>query len=534
MRKGRQTLCNINRPNDITADQIVESNSKTIESITKLINYLFRKVGKNSFTSIEPTTTTSINRKNHQPNTKLKTLESVGFLPSKQSSLLQRRHKAQTCRRLNRRSKKHTCTATNQSHVEIRTINATTKTPAPPNCNYTQSKKKTYSNSVNDDNCDCINSNNNKNNKTNNKQIHTHCKSEWYIELASNCYRNGFQSHVNHLDECSKHSSVHQRNTAKIVLPSFLRLPSSAFISSHLLQSTPTHSIQSIDRSVSSVNLIPDLVRCSSSSSLSESITIAAYCDKNYSNYSFSDNVQSERRPSQLNNDDDEKNRIYCKKRAPHHDETLSSVDHYNHRWSIEENSSRLSIIGTIPIARQPTQPKPFNSSNDKNNMNSNAIDADHLQQNLQLSTQTIQHNYPNNNCNNFTFNREHQILSGQQEQPTSPTLPQTIIENNNYYQPRHHWSNENNIRHPTITTTTLISPDIAGEFQSKEDIVNDLIESFNRSFDVSDANQLQTKQPLPQIILSDFSSEQPTPPTTPIFLTVQNSCIRKLSEHPN
>lgn len=188
---------------------------------------------------------------------------------------------------------------------------------------------------------------------------------------------------------------------------------------------------------------------------------------------------------------------------------------------------TKLSISDTIPITR-PTITEQFNVLIVENNMNSVAVDANNFQQNLQLTCHAIQYNYQNNN---LPFYRESQV-SGHQEL-------QTIANNNNNY--HCHWlhkSNPNSIsstnqqQHidryneeiqvkPTVKIPAVI------ENSATEDNVNDLIEAFNNSIGVSEAKQIQ----LPQIVLSDFSSDQPTPPTNPLFFTIQNS--QTLSEYP-
>lgn len=159
--------------------------------------------------------------------------------------------------------------------------------------------------------------------------------------------------------------------------------------------------------------------------------------------------------------------------------------------------------------------------------MNSVAVDANSFQQNLQLTCHAIQYNYQNNN---ITFYRESQA-SGQQE-------PRRIANNDNY---QCHWLHKNNPHSISLTNQQQhtdrcneeiqVKPTVkfpaARKNSTKEDNVNDLIEAFNNLIDVSEANQIQ----LPQIVLSDFSSDQPTPPTNPLFFTVHTS--HTLSEHP-
>lgn len=472
------------------------------------------------FTSFE--TANQIN----QVNTNCKLNESTECRPFGEVTL--KRHTAKTCRRRNR-----TCT-TNQFHVEFRTSNATTKViPTTLNCNCRQSQRKTYqsTHTSNDDNHNCIN------NRINNKNSSINSQSDWYTELASNCLRNGFELHVNHLDQCSKHPSFVQSKPAQA---SFLRLPSSLFRSPSLPSSSPTTSKRSPlpspspsanESCDSAVSLVADLVACSSSQTIT--VDFSSHFDKTHcSLYSVNcDQIRENQcHPHQLPND--EINQICCKKQL-----TQTYNPSQAKEISIDATNITLPItIDTTPIARQSTATKQFNVLNVENNMNSVAIDAaNNLQQNLQLSCQAIQYN--NNQNNNLTFHREYQASnssSGEQE-------PLIIGHNNNNYQQQQHWVDNSNLNpisltdqrhiernHKGIETRPTLSTAII-ENSSNVDTVNDLIVAFNSSFDVSEANQHK----LPQIILSDFSSDQATPPTTPLFFTVQTSA-RTLPEHPS
>lgn len=461
-------MCNLYRPNGIHCDrQSVElDNNDSFGSTSSLINRLFQKGHKKAFAKCfaSSETVNRINRIN-RPKANNKLFDTVESRP------LVHQQTAQTCQR---RSQKQTCT-TNQSHVEIGT--STTKTPA-PNCNYRQ-HRETYIG--NDDNHDCINN------------IDTN-KIEWYIELASNCYRNGFQLHVNHLDECSKHPIVLQK---KPVQAAVLRLPSLALLCRTL---QPSAQSKQNERSAGAVSFAPDLVVCPSF----ESTAFAAHCDKqHYLRDLFSDETKCQRR-HQLNSR--ENNRIYRDTHLLPNSE--SSSHRCNYHRTIDKSTTLATIDTATPIKRQPFETEQFNVLNAKNNMNSVAVDATNLQQNLQLSCQAIRYNYHNKNS---TFYQEFEA-SGE---------PQTIAENNNYQQ---HWIGEKQ------NLTALSDADSGARpiATAKEDIINELIETFNSSFDVTDVNQIK----LPQIILSDFSSDQPTPPTTPLFSNVQ-STARTLSEHP-
>lgn len=459
-------MCNLYRSNGIHCDrQSFELDNESFDSTSSLINRLFqkghKKVFAKCFASFE--TANRINR----PKANNNSLDSVVSRP------LVHQQTAQTCQR---RSQKQTLT-TNQSHVETRT--STTKTPA-PNCNYEQ-QRKTYIG--NDDKHDCINN-------IGANQI------EWYIELASNCYRNGFQLHVNHLDECSKHPSVIQK---KPVQAAVLRLPSLALLCHPLQRSVQSERSERNVLNAGAVSFVPDLVVSPSF----ESIAFSAHCDQYHSRDLYSDEKKCQRH-HQLNID--KINRIYSK---THLSPNLEASQRSNKHRPIDNRATLATIDTTTSIKRQPTETEQLNVLNAKNNMNSVAVDAN-TEQNLQLSCQAIQYNYHNNN---LTFYQEFEA-GGEQKQ-------RTIAENNNYQQ---HWIGEK--QH--LTPFGDASSEERSIATVNQDIVNELIETFNSSFDVSDVKQIK----LPQIILSDFSSDQPTPPTTPLFFDVQ-STARTLSEHP-
>lgn len=468
MRRGRQTLCNAHRTSDIASVDLIEKRP-TISVIDRFIeNSLEKQHLIKHFTSFDA------NRIN-KASVNFKLFESIECCPSVDV------HKAQTCRK---RSQRKTCT-TNKSHVETKT--STTKTST-PNCNYKQ-HRKTYSGSY-DDNHDCINIDTN--------------KTEWYIQLASNCYRNGFELHVNHLDKCSKNSSTKPATTLAAPTPpspppavAFLRLPSSALF----CRSEQTH----FDLNSETVSLVTDLVVCSSP----KSVRVAPHGDIKFTPIkSFSDKTRAHHRPHQLNTD--AFHRIYCKNSV----QSCKPIQCQFNR-SIDETTT-LPLIDTIPIAVQSTEIEQLDAVNAKNNMNSVAVDANNLPQNLQLSCQTIQYNYPNNT--NSTFYREFQA-NGQPE-------PRTITESNNYN--CNHWIDDSRPNPISVNnrievrSTVASATAIASTTQTATaDIVNDLIEAFNSSFDVSDANQIK----LPQIILSDFSElSQTPPPATPLFQGIQST----------
>lgn len=578
VRKGRQTLCNLRQPNDLySAGQASGKNRSTTTTTIIPLNRLVQKGRQKDltqlFTSFE---SIACNAKASQIKPNL--FQSIA------SSWPLVEHRAKTCyirpppptrcccRRVRRKSERQTCTTSQQkSHVENRTV--TTKT-ATPNCNnYYRQQRKTYSSSdidtsqsnknnqnhsTNDDNRNCINKKNIDSNKTG-----------WYIHLASNCYRNGFQLHVNHLDEWSKHPCSVQRKPIQV--QSFLRLPSSA-----LLQPTiPTNSVASKktvrvshDQPISTVcDFIVD-----ASIITQQPIRVVACeqinlnCNNNNSNNSYVLNdcmVKNRRLAHQLQNDySDDIKRIYGKN-------SLKPGDTHHSNRPIDD-SSKLPIIDTDTerIVKQQDQHgeqvhridkiKQFDTPNAKNTMNGIAIDANiHLQPttNCQLACQAIQNNYHNNN---LTFDREFHA-GVQQTVPhtlviknsiadataftaiadastiadtaiaTSATILNNTKNNNNNNTNQHHWLNENNSNAIVSTNQQSIGPRPA----ATNDIdIDDLIDTFSTTFDVTDSTE---RHKLPQIVLSDFSNNQlssSSPPTTPLAFAIQST--HTLSEHPD
>lgn len=483
---------------------------------------------------------------------------------------------AQTCGRYRcrrrrcggRKSQRQTCTTNQQkSQIEIRTI--TTNTAA-PNYNSYLKYRKTYScdtdtskNNSNrtyhhhghsscDDNFDCINTNNNTTIDTN--------KADWYVRLASNCYRNGFQLHVNHLDEWSKHPCLIQRKPPQV--PSFLRLPSSA------LQAIRSYSVASEKSCIShnqSISTNRDVV-VNASNIITQPPTIR---ERINSNKSDSKNVLNDcilrKNPQQQPNDIE---RIYVKN-------LLEPSDTHHSNRPIDD-SSKLPIIdtkqnqqhqqGDQQLQHNIGKIKQFNTPNAKNTMNSVAIDANiHLQStvNRQLSCQAIQINYQNNN---LTFDREfyagaeqfepHSIVTEDSiatsigggvlaataanginiANPGGILTSSTILSNcannnnNNQHHHRHHWLHEN---HSNAIVPTHPNQSIVTRPTATNDIdIDDLIKSFSAKFDVTDPTQ---RHKLPQIVLSDFSNNQllsSPPPTTPL-LTFSMQSTHTLSEQP-
>lgn len=92
---------------------------------------------------------------------------------------------------------------------------------------------------------------------------------EWYIQLVSHCYRNGFEAHINYLNECSKQHSILQRESAQT--HNHLRILSSTLLPRY----KPIKSIDSLNSIVSCVSNIGVY-------SSSKSVAVALNCDRNF------------------------------------------------------------------------------------------------------------------------------------------------------------------------------------------------------------------------------------------------------------
>lgn len=555
--KGRQTLCCFRQPNDLYGG--AETSGKnpltttTIPSLNRLIQKGRREELTKLFASFEP-----------------------NACNAKASSCpLSTEHWAQTCGRYRCRSRhrRHFCgrvrksewqSCTSKSHTETRTV---TTNRAAPNCNYHRHQRKTHSNksatntstsqcnqthSSCDDHCDCINN-----------TIDT-TKPEWYIRLASNCYRNGFQLHVNRLDEWSKHPTLVQRKPTPLLAG--LRLPSSALQPIRASEKACVSQIhnQSIsgicglaDDTSNIITVPPIRVAC-------EQINSNSTKNKSDAKNVLNDCVakQKVRRSHRQRLDDNtgDTKRIYVKN-------LLEPSDTHHSNRSIDD-SSKLPIIDTERIVEQRQQKgreqlqhishiEQFNTPNAKNTMNSVAIDANiHLQPttNRQLSCQAIQINYHNNNLTFGEFyagaqqSEPHSIASEDSialiagvaddvaataaniANPAGPTSA-SILNNNHHH--HHHWLHEpnSNAYVPAIPTQSIVTRPAA----TNDIDVDDLIESFRTTLDVTDPIQ---RHKLPQIVLSDFSNNQlllssSSPPTTPLLAFSIHATHTTLSEQP-
>lgn len=596
VRKGRQTLCNFHRPNDLYG--IGQASGKpplTIDTSTATVPLRGHQTDRTqllaSFQSIACNAKAS-----HIKSNLFESIASCWPEYRTQSSYFCHSSSTPRCR-CRQKSERRACTTNEQkSHVGIRTV--TTKT-APLNCNRQQGK--TYSSntdtdrsnknknnqnhsSSNDDNRDCININNTSSSSSN--HIDTN-KSGWYIHLASNCYRNGFQLHVNHLDAWSKHPCSVQRKPIQVL--SVLRLPSSA------LQPT-TSAVPANDKNETVCDFVRD-------SSIITSQPIRVSCEQIHLNGNKNNNVWNDciaKSPLKSDTTDDIK-RIYAKNSLK-----PSDTHHQQLNRSIDDSGCKLPLIDTERIASEQEDQQQvqhndkikqqFNTPNAKNTMNSSgiAIDANiHIQSptsNRQLSCQAIQTNYHNNN---LTFDREFHAGAEQSTLPPTHTLvtghssiaapdatavaftattiadnaPAAIIFNNTnsnnvnnnqrHHHQHQHWPNGNNSNAIVSTTNpqSIETRPTTATNRIDDIVIDDLIESFHTKFDVIDPTQTRK---LPQIILSDFSNNQlsltsssacpspsllagslpPSPtaataaPPTPFAFAIQST--HTLSEHPD
>lgn len=303
-----------------------------------------------------------------------------------------------------------------------------------------------------------------------------HCISnkcnDWYIELASNCYRNGFQSHLNYLDNCSKYQRIPIQQTeqlkrateikpTKAAAATILHLPSAALLhrsSEPLTQ--PAHRLT--ENCVAS---------CGSDIEV---------CERH-------------------------KNRLINRYRQPATtipNNTINNKNRLQTIWRQSIDNSIESIYETI---------------NAKNTMNSVAIDANEIQANQfqSLSHQAALSNddFPIDQQQNHQLNRIQRDRLAINNKNNKNTCTRTTNNSNiNLY----HLTDANN----QIPSLPLINDD-----KDARTSMNDLIHVFNNSLNVYDNCECSTDNfVLPQIILSDFSSDQQTSPITSLTLFAKQS----------
>lgn len=170
-RRGRQTLCHQYQSEDIRNETLIKIlNAKTSNQLRHLLD----KFGEKSLTSIvdSPTRTSSSSRSDFgEPVNSASAFAALFVTPSPSSELFSEK---------SHRHCLHKRTPSPNRSKAIDQIVADNRT-------------KNHSSDGNDVSANCIN---------------TSDDIDWYIQLASKCYTDGFLSHVKHLDECTRPRSA--------------------------------------------------------------------------------------------------------------------------------------------------------------------------------------------------------------------------------------------------------------------------------------------------------------------------------------
>lgn len=307
---------------------------------------------------------------------------------------------------------------------------------------------------------------------------------DWYIKLASNCYRNGFQSHLNYLDNCSKNQRIPIQQTEQLKQTA----------DSLAAQIKPTKAAIAAATTATTILHLPSAALLHRSS---ESLTQSAHRLKEYCVASCGSDIQVCER---------HKNRLihrYRQSTSTIANNTINNKNSLRTFWR-----QRQSIAN--PIDRI------YDTINAQNTMNSVAIDANDIQAN---QSQLLSHqgalskgNFPIDQQQNHQLNHiQRECLAINNKNISTSTRTNNNI---NYY---YHLTDDNN----QIPLLPLINDDTDARTS-----MNDLIHVFNNSLNVYDNNCECSKDNfiLPQIILTDFSSDQPTSPITSLTLFAKQS----------
>lgn len=288
--------------------------------------------------------------------------------------------------------------------------------------------------------------------------------------MASKCYTNGFQLHLNYLDECAKRTKgAIQEKSLHRPESTILRLPSSAILSRSLNKQAQLHPKDNVHSTQfkSIDNFAADFIVLSTPKP-SNSSELDRDCERQVKRNDFRGNEAST-------------TLFWCKNKSIYRLKFLTHVTSTGNSCYSIKNNSGLGTANTEHTETEILHRKIQALNAAKNNMNPVAIHAKNAQQqhDLQLFNQPIECNYISNDNDNFRYYYK--------SQPNNQVL----------------------LHQESHGTANLV--------QSKEQTgVNELVKVFSHSLSLSDT----LKTTLPQIILSDFSSDQPTPPTTPLLFT--------------
>lgn len=505
---GRHSaLCSLYKSNEVLLndDLIKIQNANTAHQFRVLFNQSKQNSGKRFYGIFD-----ALLKRSHQSNLDINNTNATLIQPKNFNSKSKRASSALLIPlKLNRTGTRINDTFTTNKTAQIKTSTTTTLTKRIYKNNCNNNKQRHYKTHRNFNDCvedgnddddndgynDCITTTTtNKNNNT-----------EWYIQLASKCY-NGIQLHLNYLDECAKRNNnsnnskgefekklkpIYERHEFDIQLPSLALLSRSFSKDDTVDNKSRFHRKNDTISNTTQFKTINDTVSCatdfivhSTPKSNNTNCELIDWCaSNNNTRLGYSKCIIDY---SSIGWD---KNRL-C------NDKFNDAAVAYKTNWSIKNNNRSSTAQQYHPSFHQHQQQICALNAAAKNNMNSIAIDANNIQlhnNDPQLTNQPF-HGYHDSNANNFLCYQEFQ-------QQQSPTI------NGEHSL----WLRRHNSQH--IQDNCLIQSN-----QSPD--ANDLIKVFSRSLNLEDTVTSATTltSTLPQIVLSDFSSDQPTPPTTPLI----------------
>lgn len=285
-RRGRQTLCHQYQSEEILSETL----NKILKAKTSnQIRHLLDQFGRRSLqSSIVDTQTQTSSSRSAEPIGVVNSLASTSSSPSvriNQSKItfefektpspslpppsLSHEQSNRYCLRKPTRSSVHSKSTGKIAAVVTAAVNRNTKN---------------HSSGGNDVNTNCINANDD---------------IDWYIELASKCYTDGFLSHVNHLDECTRPRSA-VTNETKLQRQHNTHTFSSAQQSS-VVCNQPRQTKRRPLKPLRSTNLFSTTVKAVRSVAANERVISSNIDDKNATKLSNSSKIGDSRRLNRNN-----------------------------------------------------------------------------------------------------------------------------------------------------------------------------------------------------------------------------------------
>lgn len=476
--KGHEALCNRLHPNSLCTSKLIEFQSKRLNSVIAfLLNQQSTKRNDVQCTSTITKNQIDSNIKQRINSQKLQHL--VTPLTSKRTIVVDAYYRFLCRERYTKLIliKHRPCTNEPLNGTPARLVTTTNNFTA----NW-QSKQHQIANT------------NNRNNDANNER---------YIQLASNCYRNHFHSHLDNRSDSNGNSNSRSSKASYATKPH--QRPNDSFrieTSLHRLQAIvlpAIHHIKSSDSTKCVASCVGDI---HVSSPLSQTKTIDPHSIQSLIDSFRQTNVRTHRFLCQSSKAVN-RTRICCK------------YSGHLPKQTIEKAIRLARLIKVETTVKRPVRTKQFIAFNAKNNMNSNAANANNanIQPNFQLACQA-------NHCNSL-FCEEFQRNAAQQHR--AQTVNYNYCDENSLNRFAVNVNNNNN-----ITSVDNNTSQREARPSTTFNNVNDLIDTFNGSLSLTNADN---RKQLPQIILSDFSNSETVAASTSLLFN--RHTLQTLTEHP-